>query len=102
LVDPRFGAKLSGKIRNTSIGFMVTDDEAPGQLLSRNAPGYGEGAKVVMGRFDTTCIPNRTSAQLSPIASFSTATAASAASTACSMMRTNRAIFTKLQYLFRY
>lgn len=50
LVDPRFGAKLSGKIRNTSIGFMVTDDEAPGQLLTRNAPGYGEGAKVVMGR----------------------------------------------------
>ena len=29
---------------------MVTDDEAPGNLLNRNAPGYGEGAKVVMGR----------------------------------------------------
>jgi hypothetical protein len=50
LVDPRFGAKLSGKVGNTSIGFMVTDDEAPGQLLNRNAPGYGEGAKAVMGR----------------------------------------------------
>ena len=50
LVDPRFGAKLSGKIRNTSIGFMVTDDEAPGQLLDRNASRYGETAKVVMGR----------------------------------------------------
>ena len=50
LVDPRFGAKLTGKIRNTSIGFMVTDDEAPGKLLDRTLPYYGETAKVVMGR----------------------------------------------------
>jgi hypothetical protein len=50
LVDPRFGAKLSGKIGNTSIGFMVTDDEAPGNLPDRSAPEYGESAKAVLGR----------------------------------------------------
>ena len=50
LVDPRFGAKLSGKIRNMSVGFRVADDEAPGKLENRNAPGYGETANVVLGR----------------------------------------------------
>ncbi|MGH9253530.1 MAG: DUF5916 domain-containing protein, partial [Vicinamibacterales bacterium] len=50
LVDPRYGAKLTGKVGNTSIGFMVADDEAPGRLDDRTDSAYGQTAKVVLGR----------------------------------------------------
>jgi hypothetical protein len=45
LVDPRYGAKLTGKVGNTSIGFLVTDDEAPG-----NVDASGVTAKTFLGR----------------------------------------------------
>jgi hypothetical protein len=50
LVDPRYGAKLTGKIGNTSIGFMVTNDEAPGRGDNPLDPAYGQAAKAVIGR----------------------------------------------------
>jgi hypothetical protein len=50
LVDPRYGAKLTGKVGNTSLGFMVADDEAPGKVDDRIDPAYGQTAKIVLGR----------------------------------------------------
>jgi hypothetical protein len=50
LVDPRYGAKLTGKVGNTSIGFIVADDEAPGRVDDRTDPAAGQSAKVVLGR----------------------------------------------------
>jgi hypothetical protein len=50
VVDPRYGAKLTGKVGNTSLGFMVANDEAPGRLDDRADPAYGQTAKVVLGR----------------------------------------------------
>ncbi|MCY4027611.1 MAG: DUF5916 domain-containing protein, partial [Acidobacteria bacterium] len=32
IVDPRFGAKLSGKVGDVTLGVFVTDDEATGGL----------------------------------------------------------------------
>jgi len=50
LVDPRFGAKLTGKVGRTSIGFMVADDEAPGKVDDRLSPAFDRSAQVVLGR----------------------------------------------------
>ena len=50
LVDPQFGAKLTGKVGNTSLGFLVADDEAPGRADDRSDPLFGHTAKVVIGR----------------------------------------------------
>jgi hypothetical protein len=50
LVDPRFGAKLTGKVGRTSVGFMVADDESPGKVDDRLSPMFGESANVVLGR----------------------------------------------------
>ena len=50
LVDPNVGAKLTGKLGNTTLGVMVTDDEAPGKRDDPNDPGYGRNAQVAIGR----------------------------------------------------
>ena len=50
LVDPNVGAKLTGKVGNTTLGVMVTDDEAPGKRDDPNDPGYGRNAQVAIGR----------------------------------------------------
>ena len=50
LVDPRYGGKLTGKVGNTSFGFLVANDEAPGKLDDRTDPASGQTAKVLLGR----------------------------------------------------
>jgi hypothetical protein len=50
IVNPRFGAKVTGKLGRTLVGFMVADDEAPGQLDDSSAPGFGQSAKVIVAR----------------------------------------------------
>ena len=50
LVDPNLGAKLTGKVGRTTLGVMLTDDEAPGKRDSPNDRGYGENARVLVGR----------------------------------------------------
>ena len=51
IVDPRYGAKLTGKVGNrTSIGLLLTDDEAPGKTDSVLDPAYGKRAQNVLGR----------------------------------------------------
>ena len=51
IVDPRYGAKLSGKIGSrTSIGVLVADDEAPGKTDSVTDPAYGKRAQNALTR----------------------------------------------------
>jgi TolB-like protein len=50
VVDPRFGAKLTGKVGDVTLGFLAADDEAPGNLDDRSDPAYGQTAQVFIAR----------------------------------------------------
>ena len=50
IVDPRFGAKLSGKVGDTTLGVVVTDDEATAGLDGGPGPGSGGVAQSFIGR----------------------------------------------------
>ena len=50
IVDPRFGGKLTGKVGQATLGFVVADDEAPGRLDDPDHPLYGTTAQTVLGR----------------------------------------------------
>ena len=50
LVDPNLGAKLTGKMGNTTLGVMLADDEAAGRRVEAGERGYDESARVVIGR----------------------------------------------------
>ena len=49
IVDPRFGAKVAGKVGQTSVSFLLADDEAPGNVLPTDA-AYGKTAQTILGR----------------------------------------------------
>jgi hypothetical protein len=52
IVDPRYGAKLTGKLgARSSIGLFVADDEAPGKVDNIADPAYGQKAQNVLGRY---------------------------------------------------
>jgi hypothetical protein len=52
IVDPRIGAKLSGKIGDrSSIGVLYADDEAPGKTESELDPAFGKRAQSLIGRY---------------------------------------------------
>ncbi len=50
IIDPRFGGKLTGKVGQTTLGFVVADDEAAGRLDDTPHPQYGTSAQTVLGR----------------------------------------------------
>ena len=53
IVDPRYGGKLTGKVGNTTLGVLVANDEAPGNLGDAYRDSdfrYGKTADVVIGR----------------------------------------------------
>jgi hypothetical protein len=50
IVDPRYGAKLTGKVGKTMLGVMVANDEAPGKVEDRTDPAFGRSAHVAIGR----------------------------------------------------
>ena len=50
IVDPRYGAKLTGKVGDTTIGVMYADDEAPGNLDDADDPALGRSAQTFVGR----------------------------------------------------
>ena len=50
IVDPQFGAKLTGKTGNTTLGVLVTNDEAPGRLDDPTAPAFGQNGQFFIGR----------------------------------------------------
>ena len=50
IVDPRYGAKVTGKVGRTTVGFVVADDEAPGKTDEPTDVGYGQSATNIFGR----------------------------------------------------
>jgi hypothetical protein len=50
IVDPQFGAKLSGKVGKTTLGLLVANDEAPGRRDDRLDPAFGQKADFIVGR----------------------------------------------------
>ena len=50
VVDPRYGAKLTGKIGKTTLGVLVADDEAPGKVDDPTDLAFGKHANSVIGR----------------------------------------------------
>ena len=50
IVDPRYGAKLTGKVGNTTIGLIFADDEAPGRRDDPDDPAFGQTAQFFIGR----------------------------------------------------
>jgi hypothetical protein len=50
IVDPRYGAKLTGKVGNTTLGVVGAKDEAPGRLDDASDPAFGRTAQFVLGR----------------------------------------------------
>ena len=50
IVDPRYGAKLTGKTGNTTVGVMYANDEAPGYADDAGAAAIGQTAQTFVGR----------------------------------------------------
>ena len=46
IVDPEFGARLTGKVGDWALGFMGTDDRATGQTQSAGSPYFGDRSKI--------------------------------------------------------
>src|SRR5882762_3073984 len=45
IVDPRYGAKLTGKVRKMTMGIVVANDEGPGKVDDRNDPAFDKSAQ---------------------------------------------------------
>ena len=50
VVDPRFGAKLSGKTGRTTFSLLVADDAAPGKVDDPADPAFEQSAQSVIAR----------------------------------------------------
>ena len=50
IVDPRQGAKLTGKVGNTTVGVLVANDEAPGLVEDVDPDLHGRTAQVAIAR----------------------------------------------------
>jgi hypothetical protein len=50
IIDPQFGARLTGKVGRWTIGALAADDRAPGQRASAGTPGFGQRAIIEVGR----------------------------------------------------
>lgn len=49
IIDPQFGAKLTGKVGKAAVGLIVANDEAPGKV-ERSDPAFGRTAQTFAGR----------------------------------------------------
>ena len=50
IVDPNYGAKLTGKVGRTTLGVIFADDEAPGKRDDLADPAFGQTARTFIGR----------------------------------------------------
>jgi hypothetical protein len=51
IIEPQYGAKLTGKFGRMALAFVVANDEAPGKTNDPDDPAFGQEAQVVLGRF---------------------------------------------------
>jgi len=52
IVDPQFGAKLTGSLGRWSVGALAADDRAPGEVLAQGVTGHGDRAVDAVGRVE--------------------------------------------------
>ena len=50
IVDPYYGAKLTGKVGRTTLGLLYANDEAPGNVDDATDPAFGRTAQTFVGR----------------------------------------------------
>ena len=50
IVDPAYGAKLTGKAGKTTIGVLYANDEAPGNIDDALDPAFGTASQTFVGR----------------------------------------------------
>ena len=50
IVDPGFGARLTGKVGRWALGVLAADDRAPGKRVDDSDPLHGERATILVGR----------------------------------------------------
>jgi TolB-like protein len=50
IVDPRYGAKITGKVGKTTLGLLVANDEAPGKVEDPADRAFGRSANSMVGR----------------------------------------------------
>ena len=50
IVDPRYGAKVTGKAGRTTVGLVIANDEAPGKVDDPLDSAFGQSAQVLLGR----------------------------------------------------
>ena len=50
IVDPRYGAKVTGKVGKTTLGLLFANDEAAGKLDDPAERGFGQTANTLIGR----------------------------------------------------
>ncbi len=60
IVDPQYGAKLTGKVGRVTMGFLMARDQAPGRVDDRSDPAFGQTAQVVAGRAMYELLPGNT------------------------------------------
>jgi hypothetical protein len=51
IVDPRYGAKLTGKLGKSTLGLLVANDEGPGNVSDATDPAFEQTAQFFLGRF---------------------------------------------------
>jgi len=50
IVDPRYGAKLTGKVRKMTMGLVVANDEGPGKVDDPSDPAFDKTAQFTIAR----------------------------------------------------
>ncbi len=50
IINPEFGARATGKIGHTNIGFLTIDDRAPGTFVAEDDPLHGKRALTTVAR----------------------------------------------------
>ena len=50
IIDPEFGARLTGKLGPYALGFLATDDRGPGEAVAPGDPLFGRRAYFFLGR----------------------------------------------------
>ena len=50
IVNPQYGAKLTGKVGAMSVGVLAANDVAPGNLPDELDPAFGQSAQTFIGR----------------------------------------------------
>ena len=50
IVDPLYGAKVTGKVGDTTVGVLYANDEIPGQVGDPTDPAFGKSSQTFVGR----------------------------------------------------